>query len=677
MSEDRHFKEEILKNIHDFEEDLIKKVNTKMKELNSDYKKFHQNINDLSENNKKLINSLINENFNLEKITSLEQFRNKVDSILITHEIRINNNIEEISSIKTKYDKALIENLLVPGFVGPSCQFKNIGEFIIYYISEVSKIKSEKDMMRNSFKELRIKTDSSMRTVLNMNESLVRRCNDYTDSRFSDFKKLVNEKIDYVNTKEKEIKEIINIFKEEQKIFENNKNNFGNELKEEILSSLDVKMNEIKKNQEETIYKAINQNNNFIENYVNQILENKFKIVENNILDIQNKLKELKDISNEKNFYMNNINISKKENINNKNNLPRVSYLSQKNLTIFKSENKEEKKINKNENNDYIINKTPSNSNNNELNENYISNNTFSNFSLNQNKTNDKILKETKVTNNINNKIISEPKLILNQNQKTLFHLKEQSNNFNEITNNIEKSIPSIPRIFKEKESSDIILKHRNSKILIFNYDQKNKNTKNIKTRLNIKKRSNNSSEFMRNFVNIKTLKNNRDSDMIEYEPNEEEKSFRNILDSLQTPKILEKRILSNDELRISHSKSNNINAKINYRNVLNNSGSDINNYILKYNKNFSPIHKKIDFKFNTLENLRKNSKNLKSERNNKLNKEKGNVFNLVKLELKSENNVINGANILANKKIMNNHITKMDYPNSFGNLYNVQVVNI
>ena len=344
MSEDRHFKEEILKNIHDFEEDLIKKVNTKMKELNSDYKKFHQNINDLSENNKKLINSLINENFNLEKITSLEQFRNKADSILITHEIRINNNIEEISSIKTKYDKALIENLLVPGFVGPSCQFKNIGEFIIYYISEVSKIKSEKDMMRNSFKELRIKTDSSMRTVLNMNESLVRRCNDYTDSRFSDFKKLVNEKIDYVNTKEKEIKEIINIFKEEQKIFENNKNNFGNELKEEILSSLDVKMNEIKKNQEETIYKAINQNNNFIENYVNQILENKFKIVENNILDIQNKLKELKDISNEKNFYMNNINISKKENLNNKNNLPRVSYLSQKNLTIFKSENKEEKK---------------------------------------------------------------------------------------------------------------------------------------------------------------------------------------------------------------------------------------------------------------------------------------------------------------------------------------------
>ena len=677
MSEDRHFKEEILKNIHDFEEDLIKKVNTKMKELNSDYKKFHQNINDLSENNKKLINSLINENFNLEKITSLEQFRNKADSILITHEIRINNNIEEISSIKTKYDKALIENLLVPGFVGPSCQFKNIGEFIIYYISEVSKIKSEKDMMRNSFKELRIKTDSSMRTVLNMNESLVRRCNDYTDSRFSDFKKLVNEKIDYVNTKEKEIKEIINIFKEEQKIFEDNRNNFGNELKEEILSSLDVKMNEIKKNQEETIYKAINQNNNFIENYVNQILENKFKIVENNILDIQNKLKELKDISNEKNFYMNNINISKKENINNKNNLPRVSYLSQKNLTIFKSENKEEKKINKNENNDYIINKTPSNSNNNELNENYISNNTFSNFSLNQNKTNDKILKETKVTNNINNKIISEPKLILNQNQKTLFHLKEQSNNFNEITNNIEKSIPSIPRIFKEKESSDIILKHRNSKILIFNYDQKNKNTKTIKTRLNIKKRSNNSSEFMRNFVNIKTLKNNRDSDMIEYEPNEEEKSFRNILDSLQTPKILEKRILSNDELRISHSKSNNINAKINYRNVLNNSGSDINNYILKYNKNFSPIHKKIDFKFNTLENLRKNSKNLKSERNNKLNKEKGNVFNLVKLELKSENNVINGANILANKKIMNNHITKMDYPNSFGNLYNVQVVNI
>jgi hypothetical protein len=214
--------------------------------------------------------------------------------------------------------------------------------------------------------------------------------------------------------------------------------------------------------------------------------------------------------------------------------------------------------------------------------------------------------------------------------------------------NNIEKSIPSIPTINKEKESSEMLLKNKNSKILIFNYDQKNHNSKSTNSKLNLRKGSDNRNEFMKNFVNIKTLKNNKDSDMIESEIKEEEKTFRNVLDSLQTPKILEKRILSNNELKINHSKSNNLNNKINLKSALNHSGSDINNYILKYNKNYRSI---------------------------KLNKDKGNALNLVKLELKSDNNMINGATVLANKKTMNKHITKIEYPNSFEKLYNVQVV--
>ena len=221
MSDDVEFKEEILKNIRDFEENLIKKINTKIIELNSDYKKFQENLNNLSENNKQIINSLISKNVNLEKISSLEQFKNKVDSILITHEIRINNNIEEISAIKEKYDKALIENLLVPGYVGPSCQFRNIGEFIVHDINQVSKIKSEKDIIKNSFKDLRIKTDSSIKTVLSLNESLLRRCNDYADNRVSELKKLLYDKIEYMNIKEKEIKEMINKFNEEQEKIKN------------------------------------------------------------------------------------------------------------------------------------------------------------------------------------------------------------------------------------------------------------------------------------------------------------------------------------------------------------------------------------------------------------------------------------------------------------------------
>ena len=644
------FKEEILKNVHDFEEDLLKKINTKMIELNTDYKKFHKNLNNLAENNKQLITSLITKNVNAEKISSLEKFRNKVDSILITHEIRINNNIEQINSIKAKYDKAIMENLMVPGYVGPSCQFKNIGEFIIYNISEVAKIKSEKDLMKNSFRDLKVKTDSSMRTVLNLNDSLVRRSNDYTDSKISEFKKLIYEKIDYMNTKEKEIKGIFAKFGKDRENFEKERKNFGNELKEEILSEIDIKINEAKKNQEEIIFKAVNENNNFLENYVKQIFDSKIKVIQDDILDIQDKIKNLnieKEISNNKIIQELQNKINEKE----KNQLPIMPSLSQKGVTFLKSNsnNYEEKKINNNESIDNSKqNKTYSNNSIiKELNENYKQTKTLSNFS----KKNKPIIKDLHLKND---KVISEPILLSNKiSQKNEINniLNELEKNYKEIhkTNYIDtKSEDNIPIIYNnDKESSDINIKNRNSKILIFKYDQKSHNSKLIsKSKINSKEPTNND-EFMKNFVNIKTLKNenfnNKDSDLIDCAAGEE-KSLRNIIDNLQTPKILEDKILSIREIKMKHSRSNHLN------------------------------NKKFEFKFKTLENLKKNSKNWKSDRNIKSNKDRRSGFNFVKLKLLSENNLINGAAVIASKKMMNKHITKIDYPNSFESLYNVQI---
>ena len=691
MDDDRNFKEEILKNIRIFQEDLIKKINSKMIELNTDYKKFHQNLSQLSENNKKLIESIITKNVNFEKISSLENFRNKVDSILITHEIRINNNIEEISSIKTKYDKALIDNLLVPGYVGPSCQFKNLGEYIIHNINEISKVKSDKEVIRNSFRDLRIKTDSSMRAILNLNESSVRRCNDYTDNRISDLKKLVYEKIDFMNTKEREIKLMIKNFEGDQEKFKQNKVDFGNELKDNILSDIDFRINQINKDQEEIKNKILNQNNN-LEKYIEEIFENKMKLINENITEIHNKINQIytkkeNDSSMIKNILNNNeiIKIMPK--------FPLISSFSQKALPIFKSEKIVEKtaeKINnKNENNEnYKQNITYSSFNNNNnnnidnnkelLNDNYKPNKTqINNVLTNNNNINNDInsinsrkksvpdineIYEKKKNINIENQLLSNK---INQKNLLKYNFKEFENKYSEIQKNnnvtVEKSIESAPIIYKEKASSDLVLKHKNSKILIFNYEQKNHNNKSIpKTRLNIKSPKIND-EFMKNFTNIKTLKADNfnriniaiNSDVLGSPCSGEEKTSRNIIDDLKNPKILEKRILSNQEIIKNNDKHHNFNNKI----------------------NFSPQKKNSDLK--TKENWKNTQKKLKTEKNiNLKNKDGLGELNLIKLELNPANNLTNGAKVLANKKIMNNHITKLDYPNSFSSLYNLQIIN-
>ena len=624
------FKDEVLKNNKIFEENLEKSIFKKFSELNLNFKNSQDYLNRLLSQNNKLLDSLTDYNIKIDKIPILEQFKNKVDSMIITHEIRINNALDEIASIKLKYDKAIINNLLVPGFIGPSCQFKNMGEYIMNNINELSKIKAEREMIKSSFKDLRIKTDSSVKTILNLTESLVRRSNDYTDSRISELKEFINEKIVMINEKEKEIKAIIKDFEEEQENNRKKEEKFEKDLKEDALLTINNKVNELKKNQEEIIYKAMTQNNNFLEKYINQIFENKLKNITDNIKNIENKINEIKT---DKSKYLIKKMIQKKNKIKNNNNLPLVSSLSQQLFTVDATVGTEGQ-INTNiYNNDFSENESYSQSQtysmhrgNNMLNNNEL--NFQSNYSQNRRR-------------------ISHPKIT------SKFYQKELTNNYDEMKKN------------NNENPSEII---KNSKVLIFDYEQKNYNNN-----LNQNKKLNLSNSKLNNLLNIKTLKtdkttNNMDGVEINGDGGEE-KSLLNLINRLKTPKILQRRILSNDEIKKNEDKSNH-NMKRDF-NQLKKSGSDLDDLLAKYAKSFSYKQKVKDLKI--LENWKKFSKKWKSEKRYNLNKDRVG-YNWVKLELDPKKNITNGASIIASRKLMNRHIAKLDIPLNFQSLYNVQV---
>ena len=280
------FKEEILKIIRDFKETLMKNIDSKITELNDKNTDIEEKMNYISKENQKLIEKITNNNLSIEKVKVLETFKNKVDSMLITHEIRINNNMEEISSVRTRYDRALIENLLVPGYIGPSCQYKNIGEFIVYNIGELSKIKSERETFKSNIKEIKTKTDSVMKTILNLTESLVKRCNDYTNAQISEIKKMIYEKMMNIDSKEREMKEIIKNYQDEKKNI--NINDKFEQFKEEFSTSINTKIDDIKKTQEESLFKEINKNNSFLENYTKNIIQTQIKDIKKEIKELQN-----------------------------------------------------------------------------------------------------------------------------------------------------------------------------------------------------------------------------------------------------------------------------------------------------------------------------------------------------------------------------------------------------
>ena len=124
------FKNEIYGHIRQIEANLNLNINNTHKKLKTDFESYESKINSLIEKNKDMIMSLVSQNLKLEKISELESFKNKVDDMIITHEVRIKNMLDDISRVKLRYDKIVSENLYVPGFIGISCQFKSLSEYL-------------------------------------------------------------------------------------------------------------------------------------------------------------------------------------------------------------------------------------------------------------------------------------------------------------------------------------------------------------------------------------------------------------------------------------------------------------------------------------------------------------------------------------------------------------------
>ena len=629
------FQEEILKSTRDIKASLMKNLDEKLNEIKSKYDYFEEYLKHITESNKSLANTVTSFQLNFDRLKEIENFKNKVDSMLITHEIRINNNNDEVSSMRIRFERALMDNLLVPGYIGPSSTYKNIGDYILHNISDISKIKNENDVMKNMLKDIKTKSDSSLKNMLNLTEALVKRCNDYTNAQIKEMKNLIYDKYKIIEEKAGEMKEIIDKYEEEEK---NNLSTLDS-FKLDIMTLLDVKNSDLKRSQDELLYSEINKNNTFIENLTKNILEDKLKLVENNIKNLENEISKLK-LFNRNNNTSTSINKNNNEEKLNKNN-------SNQNLRKGKNDDISNKSLKNVKSMSAINKKMPKKTL--EIQKNNMEK-SLENILIEEIEKDNKRKKEEKEIPDIVLKY-KEAKLLLlknNQSQKIIKEIKTEK-----IKNNI-LNIKTLKKIENQEKCSES-----------FNLLQKNENINEESTKKNINDINNKSENFISNINNkIKDDLTEENEEIINSnnknttnDNNNNNKEIRNVMDELKIPKILEKRILSKDELE--EIKLN----KTNYK-VSNHKSSSIQ----KNNKIFlSPKLNQRKNENNTLKKWKKNILNKKADMKN-------DKYFMVNLDLGQNNYTTNGATILANKKLLSNHITKVENSNSFSKLFNAKL---
>ena len=275
-----HLKEEIFKEIRELESKLLNMLTKKSMEMEEKNKLSLEKIEIMMNKNDQMFNSINKQQIKLEKIVELESFKNKINDMIIAHEFRIKNISKDLNDIKFRYEREIIQNLSVPGFVGPSCQFKTISEYLIFNINEINKLKIDKDLTKKESKEIKSKFDSIMKNILNLVDNSVTRCNEYTDNKQKYFEKLLNTKLIEFNEKnlemktkvltnqkvvEDELKKLLKLSDELMKIkteiisIINNKYDELNLGIKQLKNKIDKLNNEIKKNN----WNYENLNNNF------------------------------------------------------------------------------------------------------------------------------------------------------------------------------------------------------------------------------------------------------------------------------------------------------------------------------------------------------------------------------------------------------------------------------
>ena len=218
------FREDILTHTHLIQNHLQNLINSQKDSTENFISDFNIKLNSISDKANFLSDLISKTTYKLNKIDELITFKKKSEDQLLSHEIKLKNTADELSNAIFKYDKIYIENLKVPGFVGSSlAPYKNMSEYVSSAIQNVTNLINEKEAMKKTLNEYKIRQDNMTREVNTLIGTSIQRCNDYTDSS----KNMIEKDIDLLKENFEEnlmklrmenVKESINLKEKSEKL---------------------------------------------------------------------------------------------------------------------------------------------------------------------------------------------------------------------------------------------------------------------------------------------------------------------------------------------------------------------------------------------------------------------------------------------------------------------------
>ena len=641
------FKNDILKDIREFEKKMVEQIKLKYSTIDSSLFNYKDKIDKLEKQSKSSSANIIELKTKLNSFNEFFSFKEKVENMVFNHDIKLKIANEEIEKVKTKYDKILDENLIIPGILGKNSKFKNLKDYIQNNNNEIARLKYFLDEEKRLTSEFKNRFEVLPKSMINMADSAVRRSNEYTEIKQKDLEKYINIQLNDNNEKMMEIK-VNNL--ENKKYFDEIIEDLKNEInqlkntKSEIQNILNEKMNlfeKMEKDNDTKMKKILEE----IDEVKKEKIKSDEQITNNTQLinEINNNLKNLNGIvkniyRNNNNYYYNNDTNKKIEYTNSNNTIPVTNNVPKKIIEPNKIIDLKKRKNNLRKSS---LKET--------LNNNIIKDYCFSDFKSD-------VLK--KDIENEQNKSFNEKKVksVKKINENKIEQTKRNNNyyNNNNKKNNDQNNILA-KKIEYEKKLQLKIINNDSSSL-------DNKKSENDSDRIT-NEFNNKSDREMRKLLLLDSNKKNNNSITTNEDKINENKEFNYQDNNLDLNPINEKKEFELNIIKSKINKNKNKNKKITR---INNSEGKRLSQISKFNINNININEddksdKMSINYlnssNNRINLNNNENNLTNNENNLKNNEISNFNNEINLnnkEISLNNKEINELNI-------NNYIYKKE----------------
>ena len=248
------FKNDILKDIREFEKRLAEQIKMKHNSYDSILSDVKERLEKIEKDSKASTLSIIEIKSKIEQFNEFLTYKQNLDSSIYSQEMRIKVALDEVYRLKSKHDKIINDNLMVPGIIGGSCRFKNLKDYINFNTTEISRMKSWQEDQKRLAAEFKKKLDNVSVNMVNMIDSALKQSNEMNEQIRKDNITKLEEKLEELNRRLLEIRaeysNSMTTYEEKQNHLKEQINNFAN-IKTDILDTIDEKLKKVKEKEKD------------------------------------------------------------------------------------------------------------------------------------------------------------------------------------------------------------------------------------------------------------------------------------------------------------------------------------------------------------------------------------------------------------------------------------------